>query len=87
MASCARPSASDGRLVIDGDPLGLNPHVVGLDLQFGQRLGDAVRGRTGVGEGVAQCGRGVDRRKDLAARGFDIRFETFDLPIRRFVGF
>jgi len=75
------------RLVIDRDALRLDSHVVGFNLQFGQRLCDSVRSRAGMGQRVTQGRRGVDRRKDLTPRRFDVCFETFDLPVRRFVSF
>ena len=46
-----------GRRRVGGDALGLDPHVVGLDLQLGQRLDDALALCAGVLQRVAQRGR------------------------------
>ena len=37
-------------------------------------------------ERVPQRGRRVDRRKDFAARGFDVGLEPFDAAMRRLIG-
>ncbi|HEY4958520.1 MAG TPA: hypothetical protein VII31_11960, partial [Caldimonas sp.] len=70
---------------IQRDALGLDAHVVHLDVQLRQRLADAVARRGGVLHGMTQRRRRIDRGKDLAARGLDVGLEPFDLAVGRLV--
>ena len=80
------PQAVGGGRTPGRHALHFDAHVAGLGLELRQRFGDPVACRRGVLQRVTQRRRRVDRRKDLAAGGFDVGFEPFDLAVRRFVG-
>jgi len=80
IASCARRRPFGRR------PLGFHPHIVGFDVELGERFGHAIARRRCVLQRVTQRRRRIDRRKHFAARGFDVGFETLDFAVRRLVG-
>ncbi len=65
-----------GLLRVEPRRLGSDIRCLGVELgQFGL---DASPGRRGVVQHVAEQGGSVDRRKDLAPRGLDIRLHPLD---------
>ena len=73
------------RLALRRHPLRSDPHIVDFDVQLGERRADPLAGGRRVFERVTQSGRRIDGGKHLAARRLDVRLESLDLAMRRFV--
>ena len=82
---CALQSLRGGDSIC-GDAVVFDAEVAGLDLELAQYLRHAVARRRRVLDGMTERGGGVGDGKYFASRRFDIRLETFDAAVRRFVG-